>query len=565
LAEAARADRRTADRFVAPRVGILEETAARRHQFVLGRRGVGKSTLLRKIESQEQPETNVVFVDIETLRSRPYPDVLIELLIELLTGLTERFKPDAWYRIDQRIARATARRKLKKVTAILRRLLAQPQVARRTVRELQSKGTDASVGLFGGFRYRGQGAKGDVSGRRKKDTEETSVASEEQTKMNGLLGAAVLIRKDLEAAQEALGEKSTLIVLDDFYHVPYEDQPEVLAYLHQVVKNLNIFLKVCGVRHRLNPFVEGNPPRGMQIPQDASEISLDITLSQFKAAQNFLEAVLAGICKPLDVSIDALITEGGRQRLVLGSGGVARDYLYLTQTALRNANERSENPTRQHNRIGAEDVNEASAELSSLKQQDLARDAGPDADAVRERLSDVAKFCLDVNGTNVFLVEGTHLQEDDWGREIQALADLRLLHEIGNLSVQTGRYRGRRFVGFTLDLSNWTGARSERIKQLEFWTPEGRQEARRARLIYSPGASDRPPATAAAAGPAAPAAADEDLDGNWVQSNIFQLLGDPTASDDATPVETIDTTSGSGAADRQDTTTPASTSEGRDA
>lgn len=88
---------------------------------------------------------------------------------------------------------------------------------------------------------------------------------------------------------------------------------------------------------------------------------------------------------------------------MLGSGGVARDYLYLTQTALRNANERGENPTRQHNRIGAEDVNEASAELSSLKQQDLARDAGPNADAVRERLSDVAKFCLDVNGTNVFL------------------------------------------------------------------------------------------------------------------------------------------------------------------
>jgi len=37
---------RTAERFVPPRIGILEETASRRHQFVLGRRGVGKSTLL---------------------------------------------------------------------------------------------------------------------------------------------------------------------------------------------------------------------------------------------------------------------------------------------------------------------------------------------------------------------------------------------------------------------------------------------------------------------------------------------------------------------------------------
>jgi hypothetical protein len=85
LAEAARAGPRTAERFVPPRIGILEETAARRHQFVLGRRGVGKSTLLRKIESLgDEAERVVVFVDVETLRDRPYPDVLIEMLIVLL-------------------------------------------------------------------------------------------------------------------------------------------------------------------------------------------------------------------------------------------------------------------------------------------------------------------------------------------------------------------------------------------------------------------------------------------------------------------------------------------------
>jgi hypothetical protein len=87
LAEAARADRRTADRFVPPRTGILEETAARRHHFVFGRRGVGKSTLLRKIESLGKATgTEVIFVDIETLRGRPYPDVLIELLIRAAHG-----------------------------------------------------------------------------------------------------------------------------------------------------------------------------------------------------------------------------------------------------------------------------------------------------------------------------------------------------------------------------------------------------------------------------------------------------------------------------------------------
>jgi len=541
LAEAARADQRTASRFVPPRVGILEETASRRHQFVLGRRGVGKSTLLRKIESVgEENDSAVVFIDVETLRNRPYPDVLIEMLIELLAGLRERLKPEAWYRLDQRVARIRVRRKLGRLTTILRRLLAQPQVAKRTVRELQSQASKLSVG--GGFSVRRRGFRADAGAdaSQTQESEESSEGSEERTKMDGLLSAGVLIRNILASAHDALGDKPTLIVLDDFYHVPFNDQPDVLAYLHQVVKNLDIFLKVCGVRHRLQPFVEGDPPRGMQVGQDAAEISLDITLERFEAAQAFLESVLSGVCEPLNVSIDMLLTDGGRRRLVLGSGGVARDYLHLTQNALRNANERTANPSRPHNRIGAEDVNEAAAGLSALKQQDLARDAGPNADAVRGRLSDVAKFCLDVNGTNVFLVEGTHLQEEDWGKEIQALADLRLVHQIGNLSVQTGSYRGRRFVGFTLDLSNWTGTRSEKIRQIEFWTTSGRQGARRASLIYTPGAADRPPATGLSASTGG-ASDDEELVGEWVQTDIFNLLGgnsgDSTAEE---PVETVE-------------------------
>jgi hypothetical protein len=145
-------------------------------------------------------------------------------------------------------------------------------------------------------------------------------------------------------------------------------------------------------------------------------------------------------------------------------------------------------------------------------------------------------FCLDVNGTNVFLVEGARLQEEDWGKEVQALADLRLLHEIGNLSVQTGRYRGRRFVGFTLDLSNWTGARSERIKQIEFWTPAGRQDARRASLIYQPGATDLPPPKPKVRDQLSE---DEALEGESVQSSIFQLLEAQHEADADEPVETI--------------------------
>jgi len=135
-------------------------------------------------------------------------------------------------------------------------------------------------------------------------------------------------------------------------------------------------------------------------------------------------------------------------------------------------------------------VNDASAKLSHQKQKDLLLDSGPNAESLRKRLSHVASFCLDHNETNVFLVEGTKLEEETWGKEIAALADLRLLHEIGNTSVQSSDYRGRRFVAFTLDLSNYTGTRSERIRQIDFWTAAGKQELRRVGLLYDPDISE---------------------------------------------------------------------------
>jgi len=206
----------------------------------------------------------------------------------------------------------------------MRRLLDEPQVAERTIRELRAKRASASGG--GGFDLNLKRLRTHASADAGVSSEQESSREAKflESKMDGLLGAAILIRGALAEAHEHLSDEATLIVLDDFYHVRYDDQPDVLAYLHQVVKNLDIYLKVCGVRHRINPFVEGDPPRGLQLGQDAGEVSLDITLKRFQMAQQFLEQVAHGVLKPLGIELEALATEGGRQRLVLGSGGVAR-------------------------------------------------------------------------------------------------------------------------------------------------------------------------------------------------------------------------------------------------
>ncbi|MCP9485018.1 MAG: ATP-binding protein [Gaiellaceae bacterium MAG52_C11] len=516
LAEAERATEATAARFVPPRPGILEEVSARRHQFVYGRRGVGKSTLLHRVAAVGSENNRaVIFVDIETLRGRPYPDVLIELLKELLDHLEERLRADGRFTSWKR---RKLRRRVRDLASAMSQLLQAPQLAEHTVSTLRSQASQAkkgwSLGGSGQLGAQAHGAKATATAAgqidrtdEKHETAQATVAAKfEKTKMDGLVEAAILIRDVLGEAQKEL-EVPTLVVLDDFYHIPLDDQPDVLAYLHQIVKGLDISLKVCGVRRLLRPYAAGDPPVGMQPEHDAGTIPLDITLERFEVAKQFLERVLSGISTPLGIELNRLLTDGGRERLVLASGGVARDYLSLVRRALRNATERPSHQWRVKNRITAEDVAQAATDLYGQKQEELKQDAGDEAEALRSRLSEIVRFCVETRRTNVFLVETTKLQEEDWGKDVEALADLRFIHRVDTLSTKRGgeTYAGRKFAAFTLDLSTWTSTRSEQISPINFWEREGRQKIRDPKLIYTPTAGE-PVAVAAS-----PLAKDEQL------------------------------------------------------
>jgi Cdc6-like AAA superfamily ATPase len=496
LAEAERASEETATRFVSPRPGILKEASARRHQFVFGRRGVGKSTLLRRVAVDCAAKgMEVVSVDIETLRRRPPADVLFELLRALLTHFQTRL-------------RAGSRRHFLRRRALLRQLgeaidgidveLEEPQSSVRTsvVQRSRSRGSarhwgaggDASLAARRGGARAGVRLGGELAAREAQDetAEARSEAQFVRTKMDHLAELVLRVRGLLGQA-EAEQPVPTLVVLDDFYHLPREDQPEVLAYLHQVVKGFDIHLKICGVRHRLNPFVDGDPPLGMQPEHDAGTLSLDITLERFGIAKDFLELVVSGICEPFGMDLEDLVTEEGRERLVLASGGVARDYLSLLRRALRSCMERPADIPNTRNRVEGEDVVRASVALYEQKQEDLKQDAGDEADSLRSRLSEIVRFCADLHRTHILLVETTKLQEETWGSEVEALTDLRLLNRIDTLSTKSaGAHSDRMYAAFTLDLSIWTTRPAGQIAPVRFWEPSGRDQLRELAQVYTP-------------------------------------------------------------------------------
>lgn len=109
LEETTRANPKSVGRFVEPAVGTLERAKSARHHIVFGRRGSGKSSLLRKaLADLSLDRKPVAFVDLEAFKEHSYPDVLLSVLIKTLgsfakwlrtAGANPATKTSFWKRI----------------------------------------------------------------------------------------------------------------------------------------------------------------------------------------------------------------------------------------------------------------------------------------------------------------------------------------------------------------------------------------------------------------------------------------------------------------------------------
>src|SRR5579875_3696436 len=90
LEEGARATEERVKRFIEPTQGALSRASSKRHHIVFGRRGSGKSSLLKKVEADLTIErTPLAYIDMEAFKYHEYPDVLISVLIKTFDGFRE--------------------------------------------------------------------------------------------------------------------------------------------------------------------------------------------------------------------------------------------------------------------------------------------------------------------------------------------------------------------------------------------------------------------------------------------------------------------------------------------
>jgi hypothetical protein len=187
------------------------------------------------------------------------------------------------------------------------------------------------------------------------------------------------------------------------------------------------------------------------------------------------------------VDLERLLTEGSRARLVLASGGVARDYLRLTAGAIEQAQNRGVTPKSGTNRVIVEDVNEAAGTIAPSKLDDLKRDAPELAAALRALVVDLTEFCRQTQCA-YFLIDA---QDRELSDSMGALQHLRFAYLLDESETVPDR-ASQRFNVWLLDIAELSAQRATQQMDFDGW--QKREKRRNRRLIFQRGWKEaRPP------------------------------------------------------------------------
>jgi len=433
---------------------------------------------------------------LEIFKGHTYPDVLISILISTLkefenwlrtAAINPATKTSFWQKLfGTKPARpAYKRTEVEALAAELRTKIAELQgqlyssdaVPTKTVTINTQEHSDKR-GVHGQVGSAVANVGGEI-GATNKTQEQREVQQEYQHSKIEFLHQHILEYQQLfRRLQEICGGDSYLF-LDDLYHIRTADQPNVIDYFHRIAKGSGLWLKVGTIRHRSKWYIHGDPPIGVKLGDDADSIDLNLTLEKYSLTKEFLSKLLLRFGQECNIDISEILNEGAIDRLVLASGGVARDFLVIFRKAVTVARERGDDS--RGPKIGSEDVNRAAGEHEESKREELKRDVIEDQADIEDQFRRIVNFCIEDAQANLFLID-----KASSGKEvalIQQLVDLRLIHLVSS-RITVSKQPGKIYEAYMLDVSQYAGSRARRnFEIVPFWKP-GAANLRRVKLIY---------------------------------------------------------------------------------
>lgn len=442
--------------------GNLSRIGAKQHQVVFGRRGSGKSCLLVHFHRVIAPERKIktIYVDADEIKRLGYPDILIRLLLTITEQLPGRRR--VWI---QKLMRRPPT-PLERQAAELRGLLDLAERADVTEEDKRGSERRAEASLSHGAARAGASRTGSTS------TAKTSTFKQE--KLDTLERHFQDYKTVISAAVGSSSNDFAAIIIDDFYLFHRSIQPDIIDYLHRLVRGTELYLKVGTVRYRTSLLRHDGQAIGVETTQDVEEINLDRTFEDVGSTEDFLRLMLDSMAQKVGIASGRdFISDDGLLALTLASGGVPRDYLNTLVDGIVAARALGQA------RVTPRSVYKGAGRLSyRTKLTNLRDDAGHDSAAIEQVFGDLAIFCLSEERKTGFLISQAEVTDHEVEHDaIQQLMDFKLIHVIeSDTSAASGR--SGRFEAYTLDFALFMEPRLRSIEHIEFW----RTDAQRRRV-----------------------------------------------------------------------------------
>jgi len=433
--------------------GHIERLNSKQNQVIFGRRGSGKSLLLKSLK-ETRPGVICLSINLEDFKDISFPNSIIQVLKSLINQLNKEVQNNFKFfdNFKKWNRSRTIRKRYTKLLKSLQDRLNQPDLYDEAI--TQRKGSKLGGDLKSGYGP----TKGSLN---------TELTEEVETSKSFKIDKLNVLKNELPELKELLNEtclllgKDIFLILDDFYFIRKSDQPYFIDFFHRLCKNTGLYLKIATIKQRTSLYIQGETYVGMEIGHDAQSLNLDYSLENFGAMVKFMKELLAHINSKVNVNIDydKILTDNAFKFLCLASGGVPRDFfsLFISLGNKMLDNEKS---------ISKPNVIDCSIDNLPNKMEAFKTDTAEEKEILEHYLQFIRDEIILGKKYNSFLVSNSEaLKFPQINQAIKELVDLRLIH-IVNSNTSSAPSDGLRYSAYMVDIGLFPNANPRDFKQI---------------------------------------------------------------------------------------------------
>lgn len=450
--------------------GYIERLSTKQNQIIFGRRGSGKSLLLKSL-AQKSETTVCLKINLEDFKDISFPDSIIQVLKIAIKQLKSEINSDiSILSFIRWLKGKKVQRKLNKTIVELEKRLKDPDsFDESTKTKTGSKVvSEAKTSVGKASSMIGAEDSEEFESSRTIRVDKLNILKNELTNFKELIQtAADLINRDI------------FLILDDFYFIRKSDQPYLIDFFHRLTKNTRLYLKVATIKHRSSLYIQGETYVGVEIGHDAQALNLDYSLEDFNVLVDFMKDLLTAVNSRVGVNLDyeSILTPNAFRFLCLASGGVPRDFfsLFILLSNKMISGTRA---------ISKPNVIEVCIENLPNKLEAFKKDSAEEKEILEHYLNYIKEEIIANKKWNSFLVSKNDvLKYARINQAIKELVDLRLLH-VANSNTSSAPSDGSRYTAYVVDIGLFPNSNPRGFQQVEPGQKD--EEGREDKLRSSP-------------------------------------------------------------------------------